>query len=206
MLSIFRTNQFFASILLFIYAAVVRISIFFVPQDWEPINSGFLSNLVYQMVDYNSLSAQIAAIVLLGIQATFLNLIITRQDPNTAQRLAAESIDPIDEVRKQASRTGKEVGIATIGGDTNKVQATAITIATAGVCQAEYRGRDIRDASCKAVEALTVQYDIEDTTSAGFVQICSADQSIDVRFEAQDWGQVKALPREFIALKVSCSI
>ena len=78
MLSIFRTNQFFASILLFIYAAIVRASAFIIPSDWQPSNSGFLSEMMYQWIDVNSSTANILAIVLIGIQATFLNLIITQ--------------------------------------------------------------------------------------------------------------------------------
>lgn len=77
MLSIFRTNQLLASILLTFYIVLVRISVWFVPENWEPSGYGPLSAWVYQWIGHSGTTPNLVAIVLLLLQATFLNYIIS---------------------------------------------------------------------------------------------------------------------------------
>ena len=84
MLSIFRTNQIFANILLIIYATITHISLFIVPSSWKPQNSGILSDWVYSWLDVPSILASIFSILLVSFQATIINFICIRY------RMAAE--------------------------------------------------------------------------------------------------------------------
>ena len=82
MLTLFRTNQLVANILLIFYVLLLRFSVF-IPHgneamEWVPPGSAVLSQWVYQMVGTNGLSAQIMAIVLVFFQAVLINTIVAR--------------------------------------------------------------------------------------------------------------------------------
>ncbi|MCG8329852.1 MAG: hypothetical protein MI974_19305 [Chitinophagales bacterium] len=77
MLSIFRTNQLFASILLAFYIIIVRVSAFFVVDFPEPYGYGVLSDWVYQWIGSDTTIALITAMVLLLIQAFYINFLIS---------------------------------------------------------------------------------------------------------------------------------
>jgi hypothetical protein len=75
-LALFRTNQLLASILLAFYVVLVRISIWFVPDGAEPLAYGPLSGWVYGMVGTHGLTPDILAMVLLLLQATYINYLV----------------------------------------------------------------------------------------------------------------------------------
>lgn len=78
MLSIFRTNHFFASILLIFYAFILRIASLIVPAtNWKPLNDGVLSATVYGWLGTDTFASDITAIILVFLQAVLLNYIIT---------------------------------------------------------------------------------------------------------------------------------
>jgi len=83
-LSIFRTNQLFASILLVFYILLVRSSAFFVEQFPKPVGEGILSDWVYSWIGHDSFTAIIVSMFLLFVQAFYINLLISEH------RLASE--------------------------------------------------------------------------------------------------------------------
>ncbi|MEM9824113.1 MAG: DUF6427 family protein [Bacteroidota bacterium] len=82
MLTLFRTNQLVANILLIFYVLLLRFSAF-IPQsdaaaDLMPPGSAVLSQWAYQIVGSNGISAQIIAIVLVFFQAILINVMVAR--------------------------------------------------------------------------------------------------------------------------------
>jgi hypothetical protein len=84
MLTLFRTNQLFASILLVFYIALLRGSAFVIPIEASPLGAGLFSNWVYGWVGEDGQWASIAAMVLLLIQGFYLNVLVAEH------RLASE--------------------------------------------------------------------------------------------------------------------
>lgn len=84
MLTIFRTNQLFASILLAFYILVVRASSFFVVDFPEPHGYGILSGWIYEWIGSDSTLALIVAMLLLLGQAFYINVLVAEH------RLATE--------------------------------------------------------------------------------------------------------------------
>lgn len=78
MLSIFRTNQFFASIFLLIYAIILCLPAFLFPNEWQPSSTGVLSEYVYSLVGYTGFVPDAIAVGLLFLQAVLLNVVITK--------------------------------------------------------------------------------------------------------------------------------
>lgn len=78
MLTIFRTNQPLANILLLFYLVLVRASTFIHPVNFMPESQGVLTQWMYAELAPTSLSGQIAAFVLVFIQAVFINITIAR--------------------------------------------------------------------------------------------------------------------------------
>jgi len=78
LLSIFRTNQFFASIFLLIYAIILCLPAFLFPQEWQPTSTGVLSDYVYSLVGYAGFLPDAIAVGLLFFQAVLLNVVITK--------------------------------------------------------------------------------------------------------------------------------
>jgi len=77
-LQLFRTNQFAANILLLFYIAILRFSSFIVPNNWEAINGGILSDVVFSSVSSTGVWANIISIILVFIQAFLINVIVGR--------------------------------------------------------------------------------------------------------------------------------
>lgn len=75
MLTFFRTNQVFYSVLLIFYILLLRFSVFLAPFQWEPSGHGVFSELVYGLIGSQTLVAHGTAIVLVLIQAFLVNLI-----------------------------------------------------------------------------------------------------------------------------------
>lgn len=84
MLAIFRTNQLFASVLLALYILLVRGSVLVAPSDWMPSGYGPLAEWVYNWIGYAGRTADLAAMALLLLQASYLNFFISEY------RLASE--------------------------------------------------------------------------------------------------------------------
>ncbi len=78
MLSIFRTNQLLLGVSLIFYATLLHLSVFFLPSTGEPPPHGVLSDWVYQWIDYNSLTGDILAILLIFLQGFILNFLNLR--------------------------------------------------------------------------------------------------------------------------------
>ncbi len=77
MLAIFRTNQQLANILLLFYLALVRASTFIHPMNIVPKSHGVLSQWLYSEMAPTSFEGQIAAFILIFIQAVFINIIMS---------------------------------------------------------------------------------------------------------------------------------
>jgi hypothetical protein len=75
-LTLFRSNQLFASILLVFYIALLRGSAFVIPVEAEPLGAGIFSELVYQWIGEDGQQGSIAAMVLLLLQGFYLNVIV----------------------------------------------------------------------------------------------------------------------------------
>lgn len=75
MLSFFRTNQLLASSLLLIYAAILHVSAFYVPDTWEPRGYGLFAEWVYNWVGYKTTLAHIIVIFLVLVQGVTVNVI-----------------------------------------------------------------------------------------------------------------------------------
>lgn len=78
MLSIFRTNQFFASIFLLIYAIILCLPAFLFPEEWQPTSTGILSDYVYSLVGQSGFLPDAIAVGLLFLQGVLLNVVITK--------------------------------------------------------------------------------------------------------------------------------
>ncbi len=76
MLRIFRTNQLFTSVLLLLYAAALKLVVFWAPFNWTPAGQGWLSDLLYQWIHWQSPTAQVLSIILLGVQAFTVNYLV----------------------------------------------------------------------------------------------------------------------------------
>jgi hypothetical protein len=77
-LSIFRTNQFFLSIFLFVYIVIVRSVTFIVPVPTSPGNQGVWGRWIIDNTVPSSLPMAIAAAVLVFIQAFLLNRLVAQ--------------------------------------------------------------------------------------------------------------------------------
>lgn len=76
MLRIFRTNQLFTSVLLLFYAAALRLVVFWAPFNWAPTGQGWLGQVFYEWIHWQSPVAQVIAIFLLMVQAFLINFIV----------------------------------------------------------------------------------------------------------------------------------
>ncbi len=84
MLTLFRTNQLFASILLLLYIALLRASAFVVPITTEVRGAGLFSQWVYDWIGVDGTVPGIVAMVLLLLQGFYLNVLVAEH------RLASE--------------------------------------------------------------------------------------------------------------------
>lgn len=75
MLTFFRTNQVFYSVMLIVYILLLRFSVFIAPFQWEPSGQGVLCDMLYNAVGSQGLAAHIIAMVLLMGQGYLVNLI-----------------------------------------------------------------------------------------------------------------------------------
>lgn len=73
MLTIFRTNQLMASILLAIYILLVRGSVFFVPVDMAPKGAGLFTVWLHDWIGHSGQTPALVAGLLLLLQAFYLN-------------------------------------------------------------------------------------------------------------------------------------
>ena len=73
MLTFFRTNQVFYSLLLIFYILLMRFSVFLAPFRWTPSGEGVLSEMVYTWVGSQQIISHVIAIVLLMIQGFIVN-------------------------------------------------------------------------------------------------------------------------------------
>jgi len=83
-LTLFRTNQLFASVLLVFYIALLRASAFVIPFSTEPLGAGLFAEWVYVWIGHEGLTPSIVAMALLLIQGTYLNVLVSEH------RLASE--------------------------------------------------------------------------------------------------------------------
>jgi hypothetical protein len=74
-LTFFRTNQVFYSVMLIVYILLLRFSVFIAPFQWEPSGHGLLCELLYTWVGSQSFVAHGIAILLLMAQGYFINVI-----------------------------------------------------------------------------------------------------------------------------------
>ncbi len=79
MLSIFRTNQFFANIILLFYAVILRFSVYIVDQDVILGKGGLLSDGLNTWIGQGNWLSHTIALILVVFQAVYLNVIITQQ-------------------------------------------------------------------------------------------------------------------------------
>ena len=79
MLSLFRTNQFAANILLIFYVLLLRGTVFFIPQEViTPSHPGILSDIVFNWLGPQGILSDTIALVLVLFQAFLLNVIIAK--------------------------------------------------------------------------------------------------------------------------------
>jgi len=78
-LSIFRTNQLSVSVLLIFYAALLHISGFFIAHDWDPVQGGFLAEMLFRYTGQTTVLAKVLVIVLLFMQAFLINFLEINQ-------------------------------------------------------------------------------------------------------------------------------
>ena len=78
MLTFFRTNQPLANIFLLVYLGVVRLSTFIHPLPVVPKSQGILTEWMYAELPPTSFWAQLAAFLLVFVQAVFINITISR--------------------------------------------------------------------------------------------------------------------------------
>ncbi len=75
MLSFFRTNQLYYSVLLIFYILLLRFAVFSAPFEWLPSGHGVLSEAVYAWIGSQRVPSQLLAMLLLLVQAFMVNLI-----------------------------------------------------------------------------------------------------------------------------------
>lgn len=75
MLSIFRKNHFVRSLLLLVYVVLLKLPLFFYPEQVSDTSNGYLSTLILQSVGDNNYRI-ILAILLCFVQAVYLNKIV----------------------------------------------------------------------------------------------------------------------------------
>ncbi|HHM21781.1 MAG TPA: hypothetical protein ENJ20_07125 [Bacteroidetes bacterium] len=78
MLTLFRTNHLFSSIFLVFYILLLRASVFVAPFKWNPSGKGLLSQWLYNWIGYQTIGAQIVAILLLVVQGFLINYIVIK--------------------------------------------------------------------------------------------------------------------------------
>ena len=78
MLALFRTNQLFGNVLLLLYLCIVRLSIFVHPDNIPVSSYGLFSEWLYNELPPESKTAQIAALLLVFFQASFINIIVIK--------------------------------------------------------------------------------------------------------------------------------
>lgn len=76
MLKVFRTNQLPTSVLLLFYAALLKLVVFWAPFRWTPNGQGWLADMLYDWVNWQSVPAQILSIFLLAVQGFIVNYIV----------------------------------------------------------------------------------------------------------------------------------
>jgi hypothetical protein len=74
-LSFFRTNQLYYSILLIFYILLLRFAVFSAPFEWLPSGHGVLSEAVYGWIGSQRVLSQLTAMVFLLVQGFVVNLI-----------------------------------------------------------------------------------------------------------------------------------
>lgn len=77
MLSIFRSNQQIANFLYLIYLVILFAFHFIVPISKIPTRPGILTYNIYQIIPWNTLGGDIIAIILLFLQAFFINVMVS---------------------------------------------------------------------------------------------------------------------------------
>ncbi|MEO1627927.1 MAG: hypothetical protein AAFV25_22450 [Bacteroidota bacterium] len=78
MLSLFRTNQIIASFLLLFYAAILRVSVFWVFPDLEPSVNGVLGEAMLSSIGIRGVLPYLLGLVLITVQALLINIAISR--------------------------------------------------------------------------------------------------------------------------------
>lgn len=78
MLSLFRTNQFVANILLILYAVIVRAASFLIPVNDVAQSGGVFSEWLYQLIDPTAKSGLVLAFFLVCFQALLINIILAK--------------------------------------------------------------------------------------------------------------------------------
>ena len=74
MLSLFRTNQLYASFWLLLYVIVLHLSAFLLPTDWQPSGSSLFAQATYHALGASSTVANILAVVLVFFQSLLVHL------------------------------------------------------------------------------------------------------------------------------------
>ena len=77
MLRLVRTNQPLAVVFLLLYAFVLRSYQFMYPIEWTPTGHHFITDWIYGMIQPNSYSMSIVALVLVFVQAILVNYLVT---------------------------------------------------------------------------------------------------------------------------------
>lgn len=75
MLTFFRTNQIFSSILLIFYIFLLRFSVFLAPFKWTPSGQGIFSENLYSWIGSQDIVSHIVAFFLLLVQGFLINTI-----------------------------------------------------------------------------------------------------------------------------------
>ena len=74
-LSLFRSNQLLVSVLLIFYAGILHLSVWYIPDNWQPEGYGLFMDLLYQVVPPKSNIGHLLVIVLLFIQGVTINML-----------------------------------------------------------------------------------------------------------------------------------
>jgi len=77
-LELFRKDQPAGYILLLFYTLLLRIPAFISETNWTPLASNSFSDLVYNVIGYTSMAAQIVGTLLIFIQAIMINVMMTQ--------------------------------------------------------------------------------------------------------------------------------
>ncbi|MBI5916339.1 MAG: hypothetical protein HY842_13260 [Bacteroidetes bacterium] len=75
MLTFFRTNQVFYSVLLIFYIVLLRFSVLIIPFEWEPSGHGVLCDMVYSWIGSQGIVAHFVAILLVLAQGYWVNVL-----------------------------------------------------------------------------------------------------------------------------------